>query len=444
MSDINLPAQYDKSDQAVVTNLSNNGGKFTGGWEMILFNVSYNPNSSGVCTLNITSGAKLNFSVNLFADLESTSTGTITTYSQSNSAATLVNKLSNKLGDDAANALEKKFGLNSSRGLLGSIISTVLDKGLNKIFKSFIARHNKTQKTVQDLQFTTHTTATITGTLSSDVSSTPYVGTFSLPADKAKLLGNWNLRETPTVYIHPVGIMVATYPGYPTEYQYAFTASGNYKYDLVVHPELKKYIKSQSVEITPVDYVGSSATLIPGNKTVLSDRGSMTTNSTSGVAMPYTDGCKELVNINMDSNNRLVIREDPMRATMIYYGIPNDDPATISAWPYTKYVFAPQHKVYQRGEFKYYKDYYRLKVTVTMTANFGGDDITCVTTRTYIPKIEFDPTLVSWYTGCDLASLYQDAERDSRLNPLRGFTYPLQGGLMKKVEKPKKEDIKEK
>lgn len=430
MSDINLPAYMDDTNQAIVTNISNNEGRFTNGWQMVLFNMAYNPSSSGPCMLNITSGAENNFKIDLDALYNSNSEGTITSYTQRNGAAKLVNKMSTSLGESAEDWIKKKFGLGDSKGVIGDVLSGVLKKGINKVFKSFIARQNVTESTVQDLQFTTHTAGTISGTLSAATTSSPIVGSFTLPEAKAKMLGNWSLRETPTIYIHPVGIMIAAQPGYPTQCTYGFTASGNYKYDIVVNPELKKYVKSQRVELTPVNYIGSTLKLIPGNTTTVADRGSMTANDRAGISLPLSEFRKQIVNVIDNEGNRLVVGEDMMRASMTYYGIENPSSETKSQWPYSKYVFAPDHKIYQRGDFKYYKDDYRLKVTVTMTANFGGEDVTCITTRTYIPKIELDPTLVKWYKGYDLEGLYNEAERDKRLDALRGFVYPVQGGLL--------------
>ncbi len=441
LSDINLPASLDDNKQAIVSNISNNNGLFTSGWEMILFNVSYNPDYNGVCTLNITSKASLGFNVNLDCEMNSTAHGTLTSYVQNSAMTKQTNKMFSAYGESAESILNERYGLNDSRGGISPILEKILKKGLNKIFKSFVSRRdNSTQQNVQDLQFTTHTTGTISGTMEGEVTSIPSIGTVTLPIDRAKLLGNWNLKENPTIYIHPVGIMIGAATGSPDQLTYGFTASGNYKYNLSINPELKQYIKNQKVELTPVSYIGSTLDLIPGHHTDdITDRGSLTSNGVNGITQHLMTNRNKLIETTDKAGGKLIICEDMMRASLTYYGIENNDPTTKAEWPYSKYVFAPEHKIYQRGELKYYKNHYRLKVTVTITANFGGEDVTCVSTRTYIPKIELDPTLVKYYTGYDLSGLYQAAECDTRLDKLRGFTYPSQGGILS-VNETKKID----
>ena len=353
---------------------------FATGWNGFQVQLSYAPNTDSGHLIDISSHCLNTADVNLFGTNYSYSGGTILTYGSSNSLSGLTSDLSAQID---SGKLKAKTEDADTKGLIGGIAKAVATYGANLIFNSLTSSLNSTTTSPMDLQFITKGQVKIQGDITFN-SNSPAIG-LRLPFSKDYVgeLGVWNLTEQPTIYLDPRADYVPN-PPYDEmwhEYNYRLRGVSRYDYDLVVNPDLKPHIKDQWVEIELVRYWNvTGAPEVPEIYEFGSLGGRM--NGFEGNVYKESD---LIYGNHLDS---AAIYREPMAYTVYSkYGTTPDgeyhDPLPT--------VYVPDMPTYTYMKFN--SENIFLKMSLYLVTEFEGKEETTISTRTFIPKIEWDPVL---------------------------------------------------
>lgn len=243
-----------------------------------------------------------------------------------------------------------------------------------------------------DLEITTRGNFEVTGISTALSSNTSLRVPFT--EDKVGKVGSWNLREQPTVYLNPL----ADYdPSQPIsslgERTYHLRGITKCDYDLVINPDLQSHIKKQWVEIDFVKYWLDSPnseetknTFIPQIPNCYKDFGSVGSNG-AGFQMTFYDldllsgsyaGGKGIFDFDF-SKQRFTVRA-PYQAQIGYD---------------TNVVFIPNAQVYGIAQVSYENLF--MRVSLYTVTEFEGKEETTISTRTFLPKYEWDPDMYNEY-----------------------------------------------
>lgn len=358
------------------------------GWNVVTIPIAYDPYPVSDLFVDVDfSKGLLAMKAKLIGDYMGQASGTLTLSSGSNNIFKSVLRFATTIAagllsvnDESGVIQDIQMPERVSPKFLG--IGSIFKEALN--FFSGTIFGKKSEK--QTIECTTSGTLELTGDIVSD--ELPSGGDKKhIQIDKFKTgveLGVWNLRESPTMYMHPIGVMTHAPLGLMSdENDYTFRPSNNYKYSLAINPQLQPYIKSYTVECFPVvlnqvdkaQYVNTVNLIQLG---ALSNRNRYAICPTSFLTSQGVNG------------NRTV-----------YDGIPTETWTTINLWqrcgkpqqgkPVYKYVWGPNHDSVFRGEHKICAKNIYLKVCLTMVVEFEGVTDTIYSSRTYIPKIDWDP-----------------------------------------------------
>ena len=368
---------------------------FSTGWNGFQVQLAYDPATTENTRLTLIAENANVTKVEMFGDFNSVSSGTLITHGSKNDIQNLTSDIAVVFGKSAGDIIENFFNDSSdSRTILTSLAagvgSAIIKWKANEIFNNLTAGYSKPTTTKTDLLFSTKANGVITGT-----QSTPSVaagGTFQMDISYSKLgtrLGVWNLASTPTIYISPMADRTSDYFN-GREYNYKFRGITGYNYDLRINPDLEPYLIKHWVDIDVVRYINKDDSLLL-NPISNFNYGTLG-HYNSGILF---NGPRTLNYIYQgDENGKNKIVEEDMRA-IVYareglYDKYGYSPMTISV---------PNEEMYLAGDLKYpMKDTY-LKFNLFLVTEFEGKRDTTLHTRTFTPKVEWDPTLYATYSN---------------------------------------------
>ena len=368
---------------------------FSTGWNGFQVQLAYDPATTENTRLTLIAENANVTKVEMFGDFNSVSSGTLITHGSKNDIQNLTSDIAVVFGKSAGDIIENFFNDSSdSRTILTSLAagvgSAIIKWKANEIFNNLTAGYSKPTTTKTDLSFSTKANGVITGT-----QSTPSVaagGTFQMDISYSKLgtrLGVWNLASTPTIYISPMADRTSDYFN-GREYNYKFRGITGYNYDLRINPDLEPYLIKHWVDIDVVRYINKDDSLLL-NPISNFNYGTLG-HYNSGILF---NGPRTLNYIYQgDENGKNKIVEEDMRA-IVYareglYDKYGYSPMTISV---------PNEEMYLAGDLKYpMKDTY-LKFNLFLVTEFEGKRDTTLHTRTFAPKVEWDPTLYATYSN---------------------------------------------
>lgn len=255
------------------TNLTTFENKATGlGWNCFDVLLAYDPISSpeylhiGFYDQNIKT-------ITLNGILNMETNGTVTTTSVSNP----LNWLIEVGGEAAGNAAQKAWdnGIRGkkdekTRGVIGSLVSGIVTKGIGNLFGSFIAKFNKVDEKKSTIELTSEGKVDFNGSINSVQSAAiPSLQNILMPGASSngnnqvlphydKQLGVWNIKKLPTVKLDDV--LTGEFYNVPTptslpsniycyvaDYHRGASFSLLDKDDIVINPEILEYIESYEV-----------------------------------------------------------------------------------------------------------------------------------------------------------------------------------------------------
>lgn len=404
------------------------------GWNYVEIPITYDPDIANRYSMHINVNGNETFEVNLGLKFNAEINGTIVSTNSSNPYDPVKNSLFKFADSAATQALEPYISKNEIlgdllKGVIGGITQGIATTPVNMIFDTFFGMFSSSQPTVQDVNLTLDGDGAITGEVTA-LKPTDFKS-LNIPigeGDTGLKLGTWNLSEPPTIYMHPVGVISSVVsPEYYTydENTYTFRNSGNYNVPIVFNPQLKPHIKNYRIECTPLyrTYGGADARpYYPGDST---DVGSLGAYRNASV-LPLTYPCEYTFSKNPNQQGSTL--SGP------YYA--NYAAGTVTCWhlwhkfgkpdagrfgynsQYYKYVYAPacnEENYIRGGGFKYDARRMYLKVSVYSEMEFEGKTFKTLETRTYKPRFEWDPVLVSKYGRLSVDDVYYYAQRDDLL-----------------------------
>lgn len=356
---------------------------FQKGWNGFQIPLAYDPtiDTSGR-SLDIRSTLANTLDLNMFGDITAYSEGAILTRSSVNPLADLNKKIATLIGKKAEQWISdntedeiihpQNTENTSTRGAIGDAIT----EGANLIFGKLTASLSKIKTQRSDLEFTTNGTTHLSGTITFESSSPVLSLRVPFAKDLVGELGAWNLSDRPTIYVDPRADYV---PNSATcgDYGYKMRGVRGYKYDVVINPQLKPYIVDQWVDIDLIKYWkwDSNAPKLPSYYT---DFGTIGNTDYMGISTLFD---QEQLLYGNHLQNGSIYRED-LKATVWAYGI-----------DLLPMIYVPKVTIHE--EKKYNAANIFMKVTLNLVTEIEGKRDTTISTRTFIPKLEWDPYLCS-------------------------------------------------
>lgn len=391
---LNYPNYWNTSNATVAKDLA-----FRKGWNGFQVQLAYDTSNELAGThLDITTRSANVLDVNLFGEFNGFSQGTLVTHGSTNPFTSLVNDVASVFGNEAGKYITDKFGENDSTqtrsvALAAGVGGAVVKWGANKILGALTAGFSKPTATVTDLSFTTRTKGDIKGTISfgGGAPSTNFRPKFST-TDLGCHLGAWNLAETPTVYVDPRAVIMPIDRG--NDHYYRLRGITGYDYELVINPDLEKYIIESRVVIEPIRYWNKPDSVLQ-NPIKSFDYGSL---GEAHAGVGFDDNSfneQECIYEEKDryNNSKLKIYNDDMKSAIYmrsglydHYG---------QRVPHT--IFVPKETYYLAGNPKYNMGCRFLKISLYLTTEFDGKRETTIHTRTFASKVKWDPKLYDTY-----------------------------------------------
>ena len=388
--EVSVPTALGKVNYWASTNLISLENKgFQMGWNCFQVQLAYDPEDNTNQIFTINSNILNTTNVNLFGEEQSYSNGAILSHGSSNPLSSLSQNITSFVGKEAEKWINDKVNKDSkenaptSKGIIGIVGGALIKAGVNKIFNHFTASASKITTTTSDLQFTTKGTSKVTGTFTFNGTS-PILG-LRIPFNKDKVgeLGNWNITETPIIYMDPLGdifgtIDLSSYNG-DKAFRFRYRGISKYGYNLIINPKLENHIIKKWVDCDVINY-GNKSNKTPTNPFSNFDYGELGRT----YSMMY-DGRYKYI---FDYKDGDYIRIDSLRPSLtaynFYYG------------PLSP-ILLPKADTYEDFYFDATKIF--LRMTINMITEFEGIRDTTISTHTYIPRIEWDPKLYDLYQG---------------------------------------------
>lgn len=388
--EVSVPTALGKVNYWASTNLVSLENKgFQMGWNCFQVQLAYDPEDNANQLFTINSNVLNTTNVNLFGEEQSYSNGAILSHGSSNPLSGLSQNITSFVGKEAEKWINDKVDKDSkdndpnSRGIIGIIGGALIKAGVNKIFNHFTASASKITTTTSDLQFTTKGTSKVTGTFTFNGTS-PILG-LRIPFNKDKVgeLGNWNITETPIIYMDPLADLYSadlSPANYDKAHIYKYRGVYSYDYKLIINPKLESHIINKQVNCDVIYY--NNIDLAPTNPFSNFNYGELGRTSSM---IEFNEKLKCIFDYK-DKKNKIYI--DSLRPTLtaydFYYG------------PITPIFLAKAH-TYEDLHFNATKIF--LRITLNLVTEFEGKRDTTISTHTYIPKIEWEPRLYKAHIG---------------------------------------------
>lgn len=373
MRDFALPIGLEDNTHWAINNMVSAPNKaFSNGWNGFQLLLTYDPNENASNRYIEISSHNLNSTeVNLFGDYNGYSTGTVISHGSELALNEIKNKKVTLTGSEAERWIKENVSISSSQGvsIYSSLngIKDIITKGINKLFSNFSATLKGNETAYKDIQFTTNMSSTTEGTFTFN-SSSPISGLRALFSEEliGGKLGVWNLSETPIIYLDPRA-------GHIRGDIYRMFGSSRYVYNLVINPRLIPYIVKQSTEC---ELVAEECTDFPYSKVNVGNMG-----TTNEIGM----------NVYYDKTNHF---QTKITAHYIESKYGKQLPA----------IFYPNEiTVTEGGANKYSVSKNKLRMTLTLVTEIEGQRDTTISTRTFVPKIEWDPDLYNTFKDTDFS-----------------------------------------
>ena len=367
---------------------------FAGEWNGFQIPLAYVPNLDMAYKMFINTMCYNVGVLDIFGTNYSYSSGTILTYENApvsgstSNMATISGKSAEEYIDDeiAAHNFKEQADATDTRGVVGDLITKALKYGVNKVFSKFTSAFSQPTVTRSDLEFSTKGIVELQGNFSQPTQGSILSASLFFDKDHIGEVGVWNLAEQPTIYMDPRADYVPN-PPYDEmyhEYNYQLRGVSRYEYDLLINPELEPYIKDQWVEIDLIRYWDYEHCADVPEVPEMYSFGSLGGRQNGFEGNTY----KEEDLIYGEHLATGAIYREPMAYTIYTkYGKGLDgeyrDPEP------TVYVLNTPTYTYQ----KFNSENIFMKVSLYLVTEFEGKEETTISTRTFIPKIEWDPVI---------------------------------------------------
>jgi len=400
------------------------------GWNsFVIPTLSYDPDAPLNAAIRINNYQTTAAIFDIYGKEEGEINGQLITMGTTNQFSGLQSTVASAAGNAAQNLVKawlssnSKINANQSE-IAAAGIGQLVKWGVGKIVGKLTGKFSKPTYSEQNLKLEMKSRSTFKGSMiTSGITGVPGTGFGVGKATTGVELGVWNLTENPTIYIHPVGVMCKTFNGVNSdEAEYRYVASGNFKADIVINPQLLPHVISYKVTCEPVRYwpkTNGDVASLPQSLAPSSDYGSLGSKET-GSSLKYEVPDASIIY----EDNYYTIYDNDLLGYATYWGIWNRYGKHSGLVPLYRYIYGPSNQDLCRGGgIAYDCKYNYAKVTVEMETEFEGKRDTVVTTRTYVPKFEWDPKYVESYGTNSMSSLQGHAYNDPILSRIDNGCY---------------------
>lgn len=390
-----------------LTNITSNQSKgFVSGWNCCQTELAYDPGFTGGY-LRIGGHNLQTTVVDVSGQYNSVSNGLIISESTTNPLNAGIKGAANLAGQSAEDWIKQKVSdgkivdpepaTRSIGGLLAGIagegVKFIVNKGLHKVFSSFIGKFDRTSTTTQKLQLRTEGSISLAGTLVATNSSVVKGITIDFSPNKVGRVGAWSLADSPTLYFHPLGdFTMENYMGPSGEYTYRFRGMTKSDYTINVNPDLQSHLVRKWATVEVISYSWKNVPQIPHEATF--DFGSI-------------GGAKGSANISqtLKSENLLYGRylvDGSIYTADLTPGVyTRINPGEVNGNPIA-HAFIPKLITY---EDHYFQKNNFVRLTTFFAVTINGKTDTIVNMKTFVPKMEWDPDLYNRFKNFSIQEL---------------------------------------
>lgn len=384
--DVAIPINLGKLVSWKSSNAVTPGNKgIQAGWNCFQIPLAYNPNNTGAQYIEITSESLNIGTYNLFGNSYSYSKGTLLTHGSKASPVSLIADLASIVGGDAETWVKDSIS-QKSRAIAWPAIIATAGKVLGKLTGAF-----GSGPSVQDLEFTTRGDFNVQGTLTTPTSNSVKSIRASFTEDKIGKVGTWNLQEQPTVYLDPRADYAPEFPATDlNEHTFRLRNPSRYDYQVVLNPDLQSHVKNQWVEIDFVRYWANpdkKKGFFPEIPDFYTNYGSLGDANASGFSTVFTSN--EILYGGIQEGKAI-------------FDFPLTNLTFIARNGYTDLhekatpvIFIPKTSIY--GQKLISMEGIYMRVSLYLVTEFEGKQETTISTRTFLPKFEWDPAIYGNY-----------------------------------------------
>lgn len=392
-------------------------------WNVFQCQLSYDPSPASDVLFDLRTYNTNISNVNLVGNFTGYSKGTAISRVGTDSQQDLSGSLVSMVGAESYRWISDSllYRIPQSRVFLKDALSKIVGKGLNLLFNSLTSSSKPPTPTVYDLQFQTQMKGGVDGTLSfSTEPNIPSVRITNFNKEKIGCeLGTWNLRDIPTVYVCPIGTLVPSFGDFSSdEWYYKYKATGNVKYDIVINPNLEEHIIDSWVQTDLVRYYPDDS----NPKNPISD----SEYDYGTLGRPMADNPEYFRTYSSDFPSTSVgtianleeedllfgefykhgsIYRDSLRGVTMFRGLAQRIGRGPSGAPRRFIDMSRYIDNAAGGPIKYNAKDRLLRVTLFTVTDFEGHRDTTMSTKTFIPKLEWDPKIIEKYKNLDPSAL---------------------------------------
>lgn len=423
--DLSLPVIYKFGNQYKFgTTSGNDDQKIKVGWNVFVIpTLAYDPNPAPSQKLQISSNALDIYIGDIVGKIDGVVDGKIITDGSKNPFSNMHNTLTTVTGDNvkkwAENYVLEKGGDSFMSKLLGEGTKGLITLGLNKIFNGLFGSFSQTTSSVQTVKMTMKSNIKSEFNAKKTTISGAINRGFDIGEDITGLkLGVWNLTDNPTVYVHPIGVLSSAPGGIQSDNNtYTFGTSGNYKADVIINPQILPNIKKYWTECEIITYTYHSNDTILKPFASIASYGSLGSYKNGYGLQPIISGTP------LYENEYYSMYSNSMSTNIGYYNLWNIYGKNSGPVPVYKYVYGPASNRTARGEFIFNSRANLAKVSLYIITEFEGKMDTTINTRTFVPKFEWDPSLLNSYDNLTMTLIQSKASSDYLLNKFDNGTY---------------------
>lgn len=336
------------------------------GWNCFQTQLTYDPEFTQNILTCYAEGVN-RYSISLEGNLQGKISGLLlTNVKKETPISKLGNTLSKLVGEKAEEWLSDIFKDETENSTKS--VSSIIASGATQLLSSFIGRFNKQEQSKQYIELTTEQDIKLSG----ELTSTPvsgYVTDVQIPLKQEEIgfLGNWSLAKPITIYISPLAIYTEWHPN--VDYEIPYQLEGSYRIEsdglIKINPKIQDKISKYSIDVKL--FMKDTRThndTINYTNIERGNAGSINWGLSAEFGEPlgyeyYTPSFKANFDLYIPDNSR------PPYLSIIDYDL------------------LTEKKGFDNMR-------YRVKVTVTFHTKINGIENTVITTRTYIPKLEWD------------------------------------------------------
>lgn len=396
--EVALPMDVNQFKNFASSNASKrNDLSFRAGWNGFQVQLTYDDcNEIDEFLVDIESWNYNTANIDLYGEFDAYSSGALVTHGTKNPLSSMINSTASMFGEKAMEYITDYLNISDSDstntrlsigGIITSVGKSLLSWGATTVLNALTAGFTKPTTTTVDVQINTKISGKFAGNIEFNTNAPcktyrPNIST----ASTGTHLGVWNLASAPTIYIHPLADRTSDYFN-GTEFNYKLRGITGYNYDLRINPELEKHLVKHWVDIDIVRYVNKrdSTLLNPINNF---NYGSLS--NPNGSLGNYNQALNYIYNGDEEGKDKIVL--DDMKAVVYMreglYNRYGQSPTVISL---------PNEAMYMAGNMGYPMEDRYLRFSLFLVTEFEGKRDTTLHTRTFVPKVEWDPVLYQQY-----------------------------------------------